>query len=165
MKQVVRIQTGFSLLELMITVAVLSIIAAVGWSVYERYRVKVFRSECVQAMYIAFNDLNKCASHQGNRYLSRTGNFCTITNLARVAGPPDPGVYLSRTNRCIITPTINIGTPDEFILTATYNEDLTSEEALAPDATCGALTLTHENVKGNIPPIGGTATPEYCWGE
>lgn len=163
-------QTGFSLIELMVTMAILTIITAVAWPFYERYRVKVYRSECIAAMYIAFNDLDRCGARNGGIYettdLAGNRNPCQITSLTPVA--IGGGAFQSQNGRCTITPNIPIG-GQGFTLRAALvigNENNViddRDEIIAANAICGDLTLNNLNVKGRTNPAPNAPPISYCW--
>ncbi len=112
---------GFTLIELMIAVAILAIVAAVALPLYTQYSQRTYRSE-------AQADLMNCAQGM-ERYAARNFDY----DGAEVGFPGDICDPRSEAqNRYDVT--VNVPNDDEFTLTAT-------PVAGGPMAGDGALTL------------------------
>lgn len=156
-------QRGISLLEIVIVVAIISIITAVAWPWYERYQQKVYRSDCIAGLQIAANDLERCAARTGGVYRERiAGNFVDCTITSRVLLTPTPGIFASPHGRCRITIEYD-RLRDRYRLVAALigPENANPDDIIAANAICGNLTLNHLNVRG----IGddSESTVAYCW--
>jgi len=131
------------LIELLITVAIVGILAAVAWPAYERQSMKNRRSIGVSTLMIASNELQRCHSDVGG-YVDKNGTDCTFTLTS------DRDYYA-------ITGAL---TTDTFTLTAT------PQGAQAGDGECATLTINHLGQKGftttnTAPdPVG---TLNRCW--
>lgn len=154
-------QRGVSLLEIVIAVAIISIIAAVAWPWYERYQQKVYRSDCIAGLEMAANDLERCGARNGGNFTERLPGGvvrdCTITSPALQAAG---GGFRSPNGRCTITPAIGrLGV--RYTLTAALiaPENPNPDEVIADNALCGDLSLDHLNVRR----ITGSSTVAYCW--
>jgi type IV pilus assembly protein PilE len=142
--------TGFTLIELMIAVAIVGILAALAYPQYVEYVAKGRRAECRSALLVASQKMEKFYSNN-NQYPAvgpagltaaninpnsndivgtNVGASCTIAITNSV--PPAPG-----------------GTPAQFTLTATRTTGI--------DSYCPLLTFDQLGTKG---PIG--ADPR-CW--
>jgi len=133
-------QSGFTLIELIITVAIIGILAAVAWPAYERQSMKNRRSVGINALMTASNELQRCHSDVGG-YIDKDNNDCTL-----ITTKSDRGYY-------DITASVTI---DTFILTATPD----ASKAQAGDTDCTTLTINHMGQKGYT---GSATTMARCW--
>ncbi|WP_279903317.1 MULTISPECIES: type IV pilin protein [unclassified Pseudomonas] len=140
MKSKTQAQQGFTLIELMIAVTVISIIAAIAYPSYSEYVSRGNRSEG-QAL------LSDAAAAQERYYAQNFVYITTAANLSKLFNTPTP---TSRTGRY----TLSVGTTANdggYTLTATPTFD---------DSACGALTL---NALGERDRTGSEKTREECW--
>ncbi len=138
-------KNGFTLIELIITVAIIGILAAVAWPAYERQSMKNRRAIGINALMTASSELQRCHSDVGG-YIDKDNTDCTFT-------PKSDRNYYDITA---------VLTTDTFTLTATPDPS----RAQADDGECATLTLNHLGQKGftttnTAPdPIG---TLNRCW--
>ncbi|MBT0963998.1 prepilin-type N-terminal cleavage/methylation domain-containing protein [Denitromonas sp. IR12] len=126
---------GFTLIEVMVVVAIIGILAAIAYPGYAEWVLKSRRNECQGSMLSLASALE--------RRFSTAGNYTTGGALAGFGCPADGG-----------TATYTLATAlgaTTFTITATPSGSQTAD-------TCGALTLTESGQKGAV---GGTA--QQCW--
>ena len=141
-------QQGFTLVELMIVVAIIGVLAAVA---YPTYVDQVYKTRRVEAI----NALTLCAAQQGRAYT--VSNTFEMTGLCDVSSPN--GSYTvavdfdSSDALCGAAPRINC-----FEATAT----VATGESQAGDLECKSFTITHLGAKSAVDSSDTDAT-ENCW--
>lgn len=136
-------QAGFTLIELMIVVAIVAILAAVSFPSYTKYVQRGNRAE--GRAYL----MNAAALLE--RYYSDNNRYATVTNTM----PPTVATAAGATSETgKYTGSMTVATPwQTYTITATQSFN---------DTDCGNLTLTHAGVKGRS----GTAmSVSDCWGK
>lgn len=140
------IQKGFSLIELMVAMAVLGILAAVAVPAYTEYVGQGYRTE-------AMRELITVANLQEQYFIENKTYTADMTDLGFSADP-----YKSENERYEIDTTINTD-GDEFTITATA-----STAQVSVDYFCASLSITHLLVKSALDKDGNDATSD-CWGK
>jgi len=148
-------QAGFTLIELMIVVAVIAILAAIAYPAYTNSILKGRRAEARTAIMELMQ--------QQERYMTQRGTYLAFTNVNGVTSPSDAATtfktfsgedsanaaYLLSASTCSSPSGITIR--DCVQLTATPRKT---------DATVGALTLTSTGTKDCT---GATTNKRLCW--
>ena len=133
---------GFTLIELMIVVAILGIVVAFG---YPAYRDQVIKARRADGM--AF--IVDIADRQERFYADRGTYTTTMTDLGYADANSPEGAYY--------TATITDDPAND--LTITFTVTVTPQNGQEADTKCGAFTLTSLGIKT----IGGTSTVQNCW--
>lgn len=133
---------GFSLIELMITVAIIGIIAAVAYPSYVRYVTRSNRSTAQSFLFTVTN--------RQEQYMLDARQYATTMALLNLATLP---ADVSK-NYGVTIAVDNAATPPTYTVTATPSGVQASN-----DAECANLTLNQTGAKG----ISGTGTVASCW--
>lgn len=140
-----RNQKGLTLIEMVITVAIIGIIAAVAWPEYERHKTKNRRTDGINALMEASQQLQQCHTDEGGYIKTDGSTECTYR-------PDSDKNYYTIDDLGTIT-------IDSFTLTATPT---------IADGECSTLTLTNLGVKGftstNVAP-NPVGTLNRCWSQ
>lgn len=137
---------GFTLIEMMVVIAIVGFLAITGWRQYDEYRLRVWRADAIAALNIAANDIEKCGAATGGDYTA-----CTITSL------DTNGVnFLSPNTRYLI--------PPAGIVVGANGFTLTTVKATPPiDTKCRDFILDNIGQK-RVGPL-STGTVAQCWSQ
>ena len=141
-------ENGFTLIELMITVAIIGILSAVAYPAYTQYIVRANRS-AAQSFIATVGNKQEQAMLNARSYFAVADG--TAAQWAAVSTPV-PGEVSN--NYTVTLVSLNTSTPPAYTVTATPKASQASR-----DSKCNALTLTNTGIKG----ITGTATVPECW--
>jgi len=133
-------QPGFTLVEVMVVVFIISVLAAIAYPSYQGFTQKARRTE-------AMTTLTEAAARQENFYANNLRYAATMTTLLPSFGA-DP----------YITPdgNYNVGTTSAYLITAT------AQGQQFQDLQCRTFTLDSTGGKGATDSLGGTTTTT-CW--
>ncbi|WP_104655329.1 type IV pilin protein [Ralstonia insidiosa] len=150
-----RRQTGFSLMELMITVAIIAILARIAYPSYQQYVLKSHRADAKTALL----DL---ATRQ-ERFFTLQNNYTSSpTALGYASGASFPLAIQSGTQSYYQLYVGVTGTAGASGTAAPgYSASAVPTTAQAPDA-CGTYTINQLGVQGNANTATGT-TSAQCW--
>lgn len=135
MKNMKSAQPGFTLIELMIVVAIIGILAAIAYPGYQEYAMRANRAEARSILLENAQMLE--------RHFTTSNDYSSFGGL--IGQSPKTG-----TAKYAITVA---GTATTYTLTAA------PEGAMASDSKCGTMTLDNTGAKTKS----GSETVEYCW--
>jgi type IV pilus assembly protein PilE len=139
-----RAQNGFSLIELIVTVAIVGVLAAIAIPSYSAYVLQSHRSEAILSMTSYRTSLERCYSQ----------NF-TYLNGALTPCPAAPGTAVNTAN--------GYYTLTFAIAAAAYTITATPIGNQAKDTTCNSMAVTQTGSQ-TASNSGGTDTTQTCWG-
>lgn len=137
-----RAQNGFTLIELMIAVAIIGILAAIAYPSYSEYVVRSNRS--------AAESFILGVANKQEQYMLDAREYASALATLGMSGVPSE---VSR-NYAISLTADNAATPPAYVITATP----TGTQA-ARDTQCGAVTVNQAGTKGES----GTGAVADCW--
>ncbi len=153
---------GFTLIEMIVTVAIIGIIAAVAWPIFQSQSLKKTRTDGQIALVSARQALVSYRTENGSYPpdIAATESALRVYRPNAANTPVESCVsgrgYQSDLTSCkgYYTLDVTAANANGFTLSADLNQGFS-------DAECGSLTLDNLGTKG----ISGTATVRRCWAE
>ncbi|TWI54860.1 type IV pilus assembly protein PilE [Pseudomonas duriflava] len=141
---------GFTLIEVMITVVIIAILAAVAIPSYGRYVIRAHRSEGQALLTEAAARLERYYA-QNYAYTSTAADLA-MRNTSNGTVSSDNGYYT-------LSITVNTDTSSDYSSYGPYLLTATAAGTQAKDTECGNLTLSAQGAKGAT----GTGAAADCW--
>jgi len=133
---------GFTLIELMITVAIIGILSAIAYPSYIQYIVRANRSAAQSFMFAVAN--------KQEQYLLDARSYAASVSALNLTQPAElSGKYL------VTTTAVNTDTPPTYTVTATPQGSQASQ-----DTKCATLTLSSAGAKSQS---GSATAVSDCW--
>jgi len=162
-------QRGYTLIEMTVTVAIIGIIVAIAWPLYESQSAKGRRSDAAVALTNARQALISFRSDNG-AYPNSAANAMGALRSYMVTAPNAPAIdckdgrgyqipagggVISCQNYYNIT--VAAADADSF--------DLTATPISHPDDDCTTLTLDHLGTRGFSQAAGANSSADRCWAQ
>ena len=141
---------GFTLIELMIVVAIVGILASIAYPSYQEQVRKGNRAECTGALISLASAME--------RYFTTNSTYLGAATGGANTGAPAATTF--QTTQCPVD-----GGAATYNLTisaataTTYTLQATPTGVMSGDSKCGNLTLDNRGVKGKT----GSESVDYCW--
>ena len=146
----VQQEKGFTLIELIITVAIIAIISAIAYPSYTNYTVRAKRS-AAESFMMTVSNRQEQSMLNARSYFSIATGVPTEWNTVSMNVPADVAANYTIT----VTADNTVGTPPSYTVTATP-----TAAQLSKDGKCANLTLTNTGTKGKT---GTAASVTECW--
>ena len=139
-------QNGFTLIELMITVAIVGVLAGIAYPSYQDSMTKSRRADAKAALLELSVFMERLYTTTGC-YNAGVDKIC---GNADDATPPVLTPYFRTTDQTVVTPKSGKANYDLSltVITASTFTLQAAPRITAPDSKCGSLTLTNTGVKG-----------------
>jgi type IV pilus assembly protein PilE len=146
----IRQQRGFTLIELMIVVAIIGILAAIGYPSYQEQVAKSRRADAQRALMEAEQYMR--------RFFSARDTFTGVTLPAGLATSPRPGSGAAAYNIQLIENN-NVVATTTAVSASSFELRATRTGSMAADR-CGNLSITHTGVKRLAANAAGTTVAD-----
>jgi type IV pilus assembly protein PilE len=161
-------QSGLTLTEMIIAVAIIGIIAAVAWPAYERQSAKGRRSDATLALTSARQALIAFRSDNGSYPADAATAAAELQNY-RPTAPNSPPIDCKNGRGYQITAGGVVSCQGYYNITVENGAnpngfDLTATPTIADDE-CTTLTLDHLGTRGFTEAGGTNSTVDRCWAQ
>ena len=135
---------GFSLMELMVTIAILAIISAIAYPSYAAYVMRANRTDATSALIQAAQGLQRCYSQS-----------TTFSYVGCAVPASSPNGYYNIAETSVFAPSSTA--LSTFVLTATP-----ARSPQTKDTQCASFTINNVGTQAAYN-SGGTANTTVCW--
>ena len=158
---------GFSLIELLVTVAIVALISGASFQFYQEYSAKVYRSEAIIALTYQAGKMEECRARSGNLYSGCGLVICRSLTDSTNAGCLQANRRTLAGHYRLAPPLIN-GAGTAYLISASLVAP-NSKDASCMDANRVNYDLVINQLGqygislGGAVPVFGTAQARKCW--
>lgn len=147
-----RIQ-AFTLIEMMVVVAIIAILASISWPIYQSQKLKSQRTEAIAMASMLRLEMERCASNNNGIYVNACIATATNAVIPAIRAKYDP----TGTRGDIYTSAI-------VITKAGAGYNITVSNKPHNDDDCDSFTIDNSGIKGYSSINGAVSNTVRCWG-
>ncbi|NOZ37980.1 MAG: prepilin-type N-terminal cleavage/methylation domain-containing protein [Gammaproteobacteria bacterium] len=153
---------GFTLIEVMVVIAIIAILAAISWPIYQAQRLKSQRTEAIAIASMLRLEMERCASNNNGVYVNACITTATDAVVPVVRAKYDPTG--SRGDLYSTAVAITGAGAGYNITISNIPNTRAGANVSINDNDCDIFTINNLGVKGSLDINGTVSNTVRCWG-